>query len=124
MDLFFYAKEKKGAGKCVWELYQELAGEYHVEFFQTIESLSRRLRQPLVDYPIALLLAKNLRDLSDMLLINDLLDCIRIILILPNDKDETIRLGHILTPRFLTFKDSNFSWVREVLMGMCRKNMI
>ena len=125
MDLFFYSKEKKGVGRYIFDLYQELMSEYQVEFFQAIESLSLRLRQPLFDHTIALLLAGKREDLFEILFIKDLLDRVRIILILPDDNSDTIRKGHMLAPRFLTFADSNFSLVKSVLMQMIqnRKNL-
>ncbi|MCJ7779472.1 MAG: hypothetical protein MUQ27_01475, partial [Acidimicrobiia bacterium] len=47
--------------------------------------------------------------------IRDLLDRIRIILILPDRNKDTINKGHTLFPRFLTYVDGNFDWVTAVL---------
>ena len=44
MGLLFYASDTKGTGKLLWSLHQELAAEYQVEFFQSIDTLSQKLQ--------------------------------------------------------------------------------
>ncbi len=118
MGLIFYATDKEGVGRPLWKLYQELAAEHQGEFYQTIDSLSQKLRQPLDGFTIAIFMASSHDNLMDFLTIKDLLDDVRIILILPDRNEDTIKAGHTLRPRFLTYLDSNFSWVETVLKKM------
>ena len=59
-------------------------------------------------------------DLVDLLSIRNLLDDLRVILLLPNREKETINKGHTLRPRFLTYADSNLLNVAAVLSKMLR----
>jgi len=45
----------------------------------------------------------------------------RIILILPDEDNETITMGHTLFPRFSTYADSDFKDVAAVLKKMIRQ---
>ncbi|NQT58554.1 MAG: hypothetical protein HQ557_06185 [Bacteroidetes bacterium] len=120
MSLLFYTANTKGAGQLLWSLHQDLASEYKAEFFQTIDTLSQKLRQPQGYQSIAVLLASTQEELTDILTIRNLLDDVRIILILPDRNKETISKGHSLYPRFLTYVDSDFSWVAAVLKKYCQ----
>ncbi len=122
MGLLFYATEKKGTGQLLWDLHQELAPEYQGDFYQTIGSFTQKLRQPQGELSIAVLLADTQDDLLDILSIKNLLERTNIILILPDRDEDTINQGHTLFPRFLTYVDSNFSWVKTVLKKMLSNN--
>ena len=122
MDLFFYTSDTKGAGQNLWNLHQDLHAKYKGEFYLTIDDLTNRLRRPKGDPAIAVLLAGSQKDFMDILSIRDLLDQLRIILILPDRNDDTVRKGHALFPRFLTYVDGNFDWVKAVLEKMLSNN--
>ena len=97
------------------------------EMFNSVESLSRRLCRPNTtrEETIAVLFTVDIKDLLDLIYIRDLLDDIGIILILPDDKKETISAGHRLRPRYISYTDGNFKDVAAVLNkmeGLFRKN--
>jgi hypothetical protein len=118
MDLLFYATDIEGDGKPLWDLYQDSYDQHRSEFCLKIDDLTDRLRRPKSDPAIAVLLAGSQIDLENFLAIRDLLNRIRIILILPDRNKDTIKKGHTLLPRFLTFVDGNFDWVTAVLHKM------
>lgn len=115
MRLLLYTPLGQGAGERLYQMLRTLIPENDVEVYRTIESLSRRLRQPADDLPIAVLHAARREDLWDILAIRDLLRDIRIILVLPDRDENTIAQGHILRPRFLCYTDSDFATVSAVL---------
>ena len=90
------------------------------ETFNSVENLSRRLCRPNTtkEETIAVLFTVDGKDLVDLLSIRDLLDDIGIILILPDDKKETISAGHRLRPRYISYADGNFKDVAAVLRKM------
>ena len=47
-------------------------------------------------------------------------DKFKTVLVLPNDESKTISLGHSLSPRFVTYMDSDFSDVEAVLGKMLK----
>ena len=118
MGLIFYATDTNGIGKSLWNMHQKLVAEYNGEFFQSIDTLSQKLRSPRDDLTIAVLLASTQEELLDILSIRVLLEGIRIILILPDSNRDTIMIGHTLLPRFITYVNSNVSWVNAVLNKM------
>ncbi len=118
MHLFFYATETNGAGQLLWNLHQDLAPEHGGEFFRKIVDLAQKLRSPRDYLTIAVLLASTQEELLDILYIRDLLEGVRIILILPDRNRDTIMTGHTLLPRFITCVNSNVSWVNAVLNKM------
>ena len=118
MRLLFYTPVSEGAGEQLQRMMEELVPKNNVEIYRSIEDLSRRLRQPANDLPIAVLLAATRKDLLEILSIRDLLRNIRIILVLPDRDEDTIAKGHMLRPRFLSYTDTNFADVCSVLGKM------
>jgi hypothetical protein len=118
MNLFFYSTETGGTGGKLQRLVEALVPEEKVEVYRTIRRLSERLYLPRNSMSIAVLHARSKRELVDIVSMGTLLHDTRIILILPDWEDETIALGHRLRPRFLTFGDSDFTEVLEVLGKM------
>ena len=101
---------------------KKLVSEDNVEVLRTFHDLSRRLRR-LSDYSsIAVLVARTKEDLLDIISLHSLLRYTRIILILPDEEDATISIGHRLRPRFMTFYDSDFSNIIGVLSKMFQKD--
>lgn len=122
MGLLFYASDLNGTGKPVWDLYQDLAADYTSEFCQTLNDLTKHLRQFHSDPQIAVLLAGSRKELLEIISIRNLIDGFRLILILPDNKKATVNKGHSLYPRFLTYVDGNFDWVAAVLEKMLTNN--
>ena len=65
-------------------------------------------------------MAANKKQLSDLLLIKEELRNLKIILILPDSKSDTISGGHELYPRFVSYIDSDFKEVGAVLEKMIK----
>lgn len=120
MNLLFYQPTNNGPGEYLREVIHTLVSEEKTEIYATIEDLSFRLRQPMFDVALAILLASSNSDLLDLLLLRDLLLDVRIILILPDRRRDTISIGHSLYPRFLSYVDSDFKDVAAVLDKMMK----
>ena len=118
MKLLFYAKVLEGFGNKVLGVIQSLVPLSQIETHRTIESLDCKVRQPVNNLNTAVMLASNKEDLLDLLSLRDLLWNLRIILIIPDRKAETIAMGHMLRPRFLSYVDSDFNDVSAVLEKM------
>ena len=91
-----------------------------MEIYRTVDDLSKRLRQPMENLGIAVLLASNREDLKNILSIHYLFQNIRILLLLPNKETEIITLAHRLRPRFLTDVNSNMEEITAVLKKMLK----
>ncbi len=113
MRLFYYGKK---SSETTQKLLQDIEHSGHsVETFQTVPALTKRLRQIEANPEIFILVPSSKQELSKLIVGKDLFKDLPIILIVPDRSSSTIHSGHLLVPRFLTFKDSNLTEVREVL---------
>jgi hypothetical protein len=118
MKIILYLPWTDGIGKRLFGMIEKLVIADEIEVFRTIDSLAHRLRQPVFDLKIAVLLTTTRKELSEILLIKDLFQDIRIILILPDGDSDTISMGHKIYPRFISYIDSNFEDVAVALSNM------
>ena len=123
MKVIFYASVKGGSERCLQRNVAALVPGKNKVFYRTIGGLGRTLRQFTYERPVAVLLAASTEELIDLLAIRDLLENLRIILIVPDRKKTTIAMGHTLRPRFLGYTDGNFKDVAAVLYKMIRKEL-
>ena len=119
MKLLFYMPGTVGAQKWCFEMAKVFSKKADTEIFRNIEDFSNRLRQPGNCIPsIAVLAVSNEYELLNLVSIGDLLSDTRTIIILPDRKKDTIRIGYTLRPRFMTFTDSNLIEIEAVLEKM------
>jgi hypothetical protein len=91
-----------------------------IEIYRKIDSLSRRLREPIYDIDVSIIMTPNTKELSKILLLKERLRDIKTILILPDRETNTIFLAHKLYPRYISFGDSDFKDIGEVLEKMIK----
>ena len=91
-----------------------------VEIFQTNKDLVKRANRFPREIDLAVLLAQSDEQLAELLALKDLLEGVRIILILPNRAKDTVSKGLTLRPRYFSFADSHFVDVAAVLTNMLR----
>jgi len=118
MTVLFYTKQNDLAAEQLQSVIELLVLKDQLEMCRTFDSLSRTLCRPSNKLDIAVLAAANGKDLLKILSLRDLLSDIRIILILPDRKPDTISKAHSLGPRFLTYLDSNVEELQSVLSKM------
>ena len=87
------------------------------------KSFTKILRQGLSAARIIVFMACNQDDLAFILSINELLSNSRLILILPDRDEKSIRKGHLMYPRFQSYADGDFKDVAVVLENMLKQNL-
>jgi len=120
MKLIFYEKVSDGIAEQLKGMMKTLIAEDRMEVYRTITILSKRLSRPIDGQVIMVLVAADRDDLSDIFSIRKLFGSIRIIIILPDREDESVRMGHQLQPRFLTYINGELSEVYSVLRKMLK----
>ncbi len=120
MEVFLYATEAGEAGKRLERIIKISLDSLDIQVCRSIHSLTQKLRQPKNGFLIAVLVAHNKKELTEILSLKDLFWDLRIILILPNYEKDTISKGHKLHPRFLSYVDSDFKDVAAVLEKMLK----
>ena len=103
---------------------QSISMENKIIAVATIRDLTQILHKPLNGVDAAVIFRATRKGLLDLLNLRDALLRLPVILILPDQKNETIAKGHSLRPRFLSYMDSDFSDVRDVLQKILEKQHI
>jgi len=86
-----------------------------IGIFQTLESFYNRIRQGRTDITAAVVFASNRQDLIKLQGISELISDMRMIMILPDAEEESVKMGHSFYPRYISFTDSTFEDVAAVL---------
>ncbi|MEI6127003.1 MAG: hypothetical protein WCQ99_10680 [Pseudomonadota bacterium] len=118
MKCIIYEKKSGIIAGQIIGLLKALAVENKAELYSTIKKISRRLSVPVEDGSVVLLIAGDRQDLLAILSMQKLLSGIRVIIILPDREDESVKLGYTLQPRFLTYVNGDLTEVHAVLKKM------
>ena len=118
MKCIFYEKKSGIIAGQIIGLLKASAIENNTERYHTIKALSQRLTRPIDGLAIMVLIAGDRKDLLNILAIQKLFGLIRIIIILPDREDESVKIGYQLQPRFLTYVNGDLSEVHAVLRKM------
>ena len=118
MKCIFYEKKSGTIAGQIIGLLKASAIENNTEHYQTIKALSQRLTRPIDGLAIMVLIAGDRKDLLSILAIQKLFVFIKIIIILPDREDESVKIGYKLQPRFLTYVNGDISEVHGVLRKM------
>lgn len=118
--IIFFSTSRGGSEERLLGIIETVVSKEDIRIYRTIGSLSRWLRQPRNDTDIVILLASSKVELHYLNLVSlrNLLSDMRIVVILPDSKPDTIAKGHILRPRFLSYCDGDFQDVAAVLSRM------
>jgi hypothetical protein len=118
MQLLFYSSgDDQNKKRLETEVYKVIP-ESKIELFKRLDDFRERLRRPTEPDSIAVLSASNREELQQMQLLRGLLTEIHVIVVIPDRKDSTIRLAHLLLPRFLSPQKSDFADLKVVLNKM------
>jgi hypothetical protein len=118
MQLLFYSSGDDQNKKRLEAAVYKVIPESKIELFERLDDFRERLRRPIEPDSIAVLSASNREELQQMQLLRGLLTEIYVIVVIPDRKDSTIRLAHLLLPRFLSKKESDFTDLKIVLNKM------
>lgn len=118
IKLIVYSIDKNTFGMELETMIEKLVSRENVEIWRTLPDLTLRLRMPLSESAIAVLIISDEKDLKSMISIQSLLINRRIVLILPDRNNGTIEAAHRLHPRYLSFKDNSLGDIKAVLGRM------
>jgi hypothetical protein len=118
MRLLFYSNGDDQNKKRLEAAVHKVIPESKIELFQRLNDFRDRLRRPIEPDSIAVLSASNREELQQMQLLRGLLTEIYVIVVIPDRKKSTIELAHLLLPRFLSQKESDFVDLQTVLNKM------
>ena len=120
MQLLFYSSGDDQNTKRLEAAVYKAIPESQIELFKILADFGERLRMPIEPDSIAVLSASNRGELQRMQLLRERLTEIFVVLVIPDRKNSTIRLAHLLLARFLSHKNDNFRDLSKVLNKMVR----
>lgn len=120
--VLFIHQDSSENGARLKEIIENKFRNTALQTIHTFNAFKERLKAvPDYDKEIFILLADSKHRLNDLIVLADLLDDKRILLILPDDSQATLQEAHRLFPRFLTSMSSTYEDVCSVLTKMIRQ---
>ncbi|MEW6658298.1 MAG: hypothetical protein AB1424_06535 [Thermodesulfobacteriota bacterium] len=117
-ELLLYTPLAHSAGCRLEEAVAMVVSPQATEIVHTSQGLARRLRRPDNGLEVAVILAASRKKLRELQFLEQMLESLRLILILPDAAPQTIAQGHNLRPRYVTQMGSDFRDVSAVLRKM------
>ena len=121
MKTVLYANEIDTIGDILKTTIHAQIPEIQVKSCNSTADIFRLLRQPLNNLSVVILVIASRNELIEFNLMSPLFDDMRIILILPDRKKQTLALGVKLKPSFVSYDDSNLQDIVSVLKQILKK---
>jgi hypothetical protein len=118
MEVLVYSKTERKHALRLMSAIEKVVPNKMIHTCRSVQSLSLRLCQPGPPPEVTVLLATTRRELCEILTIQALLTDLRLILLIPDKREDTVAKGHSLYPRFLSYSDGDFADVSAVLRKM------
>jgi len=120
--LLLYLPEEKEAEKRLLKVARHAVPRQKIEICRSFQMLEERLRQPVFNISAVVLFVPTSEDLEGVLLFKESFWDLRIIIILPDAEQDTIKKAHSLRPRFVTWADDDFTGVGIILKRMTERH--
>ena len=118
MSVILYLPQKEKKEDDLLRIIQKAIPGQVIEICSSIGELSERLHQPMPDVSAAVLYAVNRAELMEIIYLNDLLNDLKVVLVLPDSDPEVLEKAYILCPRFIAVAESDFKHLGSVLKKM------
>ena len=118
VKILFYSSKMQDPEVSIGASLRTLVPDERIEIYRSIEDLANGLLQLLDPDAIVILQAGDRQELLRILSFRDLLQGVRVILLVPDREEETISLAHRLRPRFLGNSENDFSNTMSVVRKM------
>ncbi len=119
--LIFFPGKDQESRKKILHIIKKLIPEDLINIHTNLESLLSDLRKPDDSQRIILIISKTQKDLSNILLLKELLNDQHLIMILPDTTEETMSQAYKLYPRYISHIQKEFKDVKNVLGKMINK---
>ena len=118
MASILYLPSENGLERRFLALLKMSLPKKKFEICHSTGELSARLRTPHSNVKVAVLFALSREEIMRILSFGDLIADVKSILILADDDRDTIMKAHTLRPRYVTWVDSDFKHIVNVLRNM------
>lgn len=118
MTILLFTSRINGPARRLNRVLEERLPEHRKTVHLTLEDLVRRIRNRHGEHLLGIILASSPQDMSDLMLVRDVLKDLRFILIVPDRDDKTLSRAHALRPRYISYLDGTFDDVAAVTEKM------
>jgi hypothetical protein len=118
VNLLFYTRQWGEPAERLERLIQSSLPGDGVEIYRTIGSFLNRLQHPPEIPFVIVLLVAGKEELSNLYTFHLFFEGRRLILVLPDQAEETLKAAHRLRPRYITYTDNDFSDLAGVIQRM------
>ena len=115
MNIVYYCPVTDGTFRKMKRIIELIIPSEQYKILYSLKIMEDHLRSSLADDFIIILQISSFAELQEVTLLKELIIDHRIILILPDDDPATAALAHTLRPRLITYRDSDFLDVAEVI---------
>lgn len=119
--VLFYASIKTAGANRLVELVKILIPGKSLEIFDSIDSISVRLRYPRIEPIITVIQVASRQELTNILGMSELVEDTSLFLVLPDRRPDTVSQGYRLRPRYITYRDADLVAGAAVLKKMFDK---
>jgi hypothetical protein len=120
MQLLLYSSKQDKNESRLAEAIQAATPGKSIERFSSLADLRERLRSIVEPASIVVLVAADREELQDMQAFRDMLTEIFVILVIPDWQESTVKLAHILKPRFLSVIEDDFLDLSQIVAKITR----
>jgi hypothetical protein len=118
MSLLFFSAVSDSLAQDIGEAIAAAIYPDPLVVYRSIDSLSRRLRQPLCDVRIVVVRLSSPQELLDIVALGERLTDLSTVLILPDASPGTAAMAHRIRPRFVAYPDTEPGVIGAVLAKM------
>lgn len=116
--VILYPGKHNGQGERLKTFVEATVPRERIKVCRSPEDVAKAIGGTWKKSRVAVLMASDQEDLDTLIAMGELLREMKLIIILPDGKKETVERGHALHPRFLTFVDGDLGEVAAVLGKM------
>jgi hypothetical protein len=120
LNLFYFAPAGSAKGDQLLSEISPLVPQEKLEVFRAASHLAARLLKQKNDFSVAILFDPKKAELKTFIPIRDSIRETRFLLVLPDQKKETISLAHRLVPTFISYFDNKNAEVVSVLQRLIK----
>ena len=113
--MIFYTRDWGKTAERLQGTLQEVMTRHGIETYRSLKSLLHRLQHPPDPSFVVVLLAADREELLSFHSLSPWLAASPLILIVPDQTEETLKEVHRFRPRFFTYPDSGFSELSAVI---------
>jgi hypothetical protein len=118
MTLLIYTSQWGELAERLPRLIQSSLPGGGIEIYRTMGSLLHRLQHPPEISFVVVVFAVGEEELWNLYGLRLLLEGTRLILVLPDQEEETLKAAHRLRPRYITYADNDFTDLIGVIQRM------